>query len=169
MRTEEELQKEEAAKIETAEELNTQPKSDEPQTRRPWRRAVAFLLAVTTIACGGWLYSLRAGRKSDRPSEGDGEGGSSLYGQIVDPSRAEYSYEEMAEDLRLFAEQYPSLVRVSTAGKTFDGREIYYADFGRADAPRQIFVSAGIHGREYLTPLLAMKMLEYYLHINTVN
>lgn len=82
---------------------------------------------------------------------------------VVDVSKAEYTYEEMEEDLFLLQQYYPDLLRVNSAGKTLDGREIYYAEFGEANASRRIMINAGIHGREYMTPLIVMDQLEYYL------
>ena len=82
---------------------------------------------------------------------------------VVDTSKADYTYEEMEADLFLLERYYPDLLRVSTAGRTLDGREIYYAEFGAADASRRIMINAGIHGREYMTPLTVMDQLEYYL------
>lgn len=84
-------------------------------------------------------------------------------GDIVDVSRDEYTYEEMEVDLLELAEKYPRLLRVASAGKSLDGREIYYADLGDPNAPRSIMINSGIHGREYMTPLLIMKQLEYHL------
>ena len=93
-----------------------------------------------------------------------------LMGDIVDVSKAEYTYEEMEADLFKLQELYPELLRVASAGQTLDGREIYYADFGSPDAEKKIMLNAGIHGREYMTTLLLMKQLEYRLvNYNTKN
>lgn len=84
-------------------------------------------------------------------------------GDIVDTSKAEYTYEELESDLFELQSKYPNLLRVASAGKSLDGREIYYADLGDPEAERSVMINAGIHGREYLTPLLLMKQLEYHL------
>lgn len=82
---------------------------------------------------------------------------------IVDVSKREYSYGEMKEDLRLLAEIYPSRFSYRVFGQSVAGRDLYVATLGNPNAEKQILVSAGIHGREYLTPLLVMKQIEYYL------
>ncbi len=82
---------------------------------------------------------------------------------VVDVSLAEYSYESMQEDLATLAETYPDRLALDTIGRSADGREIPVAILGNPNATRQILVSAGLHGREYLTPLLVMKQLEFYL------
>ena len=82
---------------------------------------------------------------------------------IVDHSKKEYSYYEMIDDLAELGRTYPAHFSYRSIGKSVVGRDIYVAVLGNENAPRQILVSAGIHGREYLTPLLVMKQLEFYL------
>ncbi len=82
---------------------------------------------------------------------------------IVDTSKREYSHDEMMEDLSALREQYPAQLTVEVLGSSLDGREIPVAIIGNKNAKKQVLVSAGIHGREYLTPLLCMKQLEFYL------
>lgn len=83
---------------------------------------------------------------------------------VVDTSKNKYSYSEMSEDLALLAEKYKDKMSYSPVGKSLDGRNIYAVKLGNPNAERQIIISAGIHGREYLTPLLVMKQLEFYLY-----
>ena len=82
---------------------------------------------------------------------------------IVDVSKREYSYTEMVEDLEALADAHPTRFSYRSFGKSVAGRDLYVAVLGNPNASRQILVSAGIHGREYLTPLLVMKQLEFYL------
>ncbi len=82
---------------------------------------------------------------------------------VVDHSARDYSYAEMEEDLSILAAAYPSLFSYRSFGKSLDGRELYVAILGNPNAEKSVLVSAGIHGREYLTPLLAMKQIEFYL------
>ena len=86
-----------------------------------------------------------------------------LPGETVDLTDSQYTYEDMTADLRELERSYPRLLRVESAGKTADGREILYADFGNPKASKQIFISAGIHGREALNTQVLMKHLEYAL------
>ena len=85
------------------------------------------------------------------------------YKGIVDCSKREYSYAEMLTDLRALAEAYPEHFSYESFGQSVAGRELYVAKLGNPNAKQQILVSAGIHGREYLTPLLVMKQMEFYL------
>lgn len=87
----------------------------------------------------------------------------SFSGGVVNTSRREYSYGEMVQDLGELARLYPEHFSYRSFGKSVLGRDLYVATLGNSEAPRRILVSAGIHGREYLTPLLAMKQLEFYL------
>ena len=82
---------------------------------------------------------------------------------IVDRSKREYTYDEMAEDLALLAEMRGDVFSYRSIGTSRDGRNIYLGVLGNPNAEKQILVSAGIHGREYLNPLLVMLQLEFYL------
>lgn len=82
---------------------------------------------------------------------------------IVDCSAREYSYAEMVEDLKTLKNVYPEHFDYRVFGQSAAGRELYVATLGNPDAEKQFLVSAGIHGREYLTPLLVMKQIEFYL------
>ena len=82
---------------------------------------------------------------------------------IVDASKRLYSYDEMIEDLLLLELHYSAHVSVCSVGKSLDNREIYCAVLGDEAAEKQIVIHAGIHGREYMTSLLTMRQLEYYL------
>jgi g-D-glutamyl-meso-diaminopimelate peptidase len=84
-------------------------------------------------------------------------------GGIVDRSKREYTYNEMVEDLALLAELRGDVFSYQSIGVSRDGRNIYLGVLGNPNAEKQILVSAGIHGREYLTPLLTMMQLEFYL------
>ncbi|MBQ7336071.1 MAG: peptidase M14 [Clostridia bacterium] len=87
----------------------------------------------------------------------------SMGGSIVDTSKREYTYEEMVSDLEILAQRYPAYFSYHAIGTSVAGRTIYTAVLGNKNAPNQILVSAGIHGREYLTPILVMKQMELYL------
>ena len=82
---------------------------------------------------------------------------------VVDVSKAMYTYTEMEADLTALANAYPSLLSVRSLGQSPDKREIYCAVVGSTDAEKQIVIHGGIHAREYMTSLLVMKQLEYYL------
>lgn len=81
---------------------------------------------------------------------------------IVDTSKEPYTYEEMCEDLELFAYAYPEIVSLTWEGESADGRPIPSVLFGNPEAKRTVFIQAAIHGREHLTTLLVMEQLEAY-------
>lgn len=109
--------------------------------------------------------------ESDAPPEepaytwvdGDTSAAAFLSGGIVDCSKREYSYDEMVEDLALLSSRYGEHFSSSPFGTSADGRTLYFCTLGNREAPNSVIVSAGIHGREYLTVLLAMKQIEFYL------
>ena len=82
---------------------------------------------------------------------------------VVDTETALYTYDDMERDLKELAEKYPNYVSVDTIGESVEGRALYQAILGNKEAKRKILIQAGIHGREYVSSQLVMKMLEYYL------
>jgi len=98
------------------------------------------------------------------PVETDAEAVDGELLDIVDISKAEYSYSELSTDLSMLEAAYPNEFSYSSIGMSADGRNIYAAVLGNPDAEKQILVTAGIHAREYLTPLLVMKQLEFCLY-----
>lgn len=74
-----------------------------------------------------------------------------------------YSYEQMVQDISSLQSRYGDRMHVNTFGTSLDGRALYEIVLGNPDAPKHVLIHAGIHGREYMTPLLVMKQLEYGL------
>lgn len=99
------------------------------------------------------------------PSPPDDDVGAGSFGiDIVDVSKAEYTYAEMVDDLALLEKRYGDKMSYKTIGTSLDGRSIYAVTLGNPDAENQIIISAGIHAREYMTPMLVMAQLEHYLY-----
>lgn len=63
----------------------------------------------------------------------------------------------------MLQEEYPGRLVVNSIGQTADGRVLYEVVFGNAQAEKQILIHAGIHAREYMTCMLVMNQLEFYL------
>lgn len=75
-----------------------------------------------------------------------------------------YSYETMVSDLEKLQARYGSeRLQINVIGTSLDGRNLYEAVLGNPNAGKHILIHAGIHAREYMTPLLVMKQLEYGL------
>lgn len=117
---------------------------------------LALILLLSFVSCGDGKEDKDSSGKSDYTPE-------YAEGDIVDVSKAEYSYLEMEEDLRLLRERYPDILTLESAGKSLDGRELYYVLLGNKNAEESVMINGGIHGREYLTPLFVMKQLEFCL------
>ena len=78
---------------------------------------------------------------------------------IVTPTDT-YPYESLLEDLEALEQAYPQWVRVESAGLSEEGREIPVLILGDPEAPRQILLQGGIHGREYAGSWLLMALAE---------
>ena len=69
----------------------------------------------------------------------------------------------MRVDMLAMSQLYGDFADEINIGFTDDGRLINVFRIGSADADKQIVIQAGIHGREYLTTMLVMRQIEYYL------
>lgn len=82
---------------------------------------------------------------------------------IVKPSEQGYTYPEMVDDLALLAQTYGEYFSYQSIGKSVDGREIFACVVGNPEAEHRVLLTGGIHGKEYLSSLLVMTQVEYYL------
>ncbi|MCR4892274.1 MAG: hypothetical protein K5989_08865 [Lachnospiraceae bacterium] len=83
---------------------------------------------------------------------------------IVDVSKADYSYEEMCADIEELCNEYSDILSSSILGQSLCGRNIPLIILGDPKASHKFMIQAGIHGREYMTSQFVMKMTEYYAH-----
>lgn len=84
------------------------------------------------------------------------------YPIVVSTDHQKYSYDELMEDLRLLAKQYPNCLALETKGKTGEDRTLPIVYLGNKGAKKKVMVTAAIHAREYMTAQLTMAMLENY-------
>ena len=67
--------------------------------------------------------------------------------------------ERLERELKALQRRYPDMLKVSVIGRTYEGRPIFAARAGGKDAKLHILIHAGIHGREHMTALLALRQL----------
>ena len=72
---------------------------------------------------------------------------------------SDYSYNTMEKQISELNSKY-DLINVNTIGTSFQKRKIYSLSLG--NGKKKIAVIGGVHGREGLTSLLIMKMIEEY-------
>ena len=82
---------------------------------------------------------------------------------IVQPGENGYTYPMLQEDLAALAQAYPALFSYVTIGKSVDERGIFACTVGNPNAERKILLTGGMHGKEYLSSLVVMMQIEYYL------
>lgn len=80
----------------------------------------------------------------------------------LNQTESAYTYRMLQEDIVSLCSRYPDFVRFSVLGQSVEGRDIYQLILGNPDAPHAIFIQASIHGREYMTTQLVMRMLAEY-------
>ncbi|MCD8082438.1 MAG: hypothetical protein LUE86_02650, partial [Clostridiales bacterium] len=100
-------------------------------------------------------------------TSGVSDGTEGFAGKVENPIvtvAEKYTFSQMEQDIRELQARYGSLLQVNVIGTSLDGRSIYEIVLGNADASKHVLIHAGIHAREYMTPLLVMKQLEYGLY-----
>lgn len=78
---------------------------------------------------------------------------------VVNPYRA-YGYEDMTEDAKKLRDMYPDLIKLSSIGKSVEGRDLTLIEFGRGG--KRIFVCGAHHAREYITTTYLMYAIDRY-------
>ena len=82
---------------------------------------------------------------------------------IVAANHQKYDYEEYRKDLKQLEKKYCKHCKVNVIGETADKRNLYEVVLGNPEAQKHLVVIANLHAREYMTTLLCMKQIEYYL------
>ena len=120
------------------------------------RVAASVILSLTVAFFVALPMATKTEKAPDTPAA------SELW-EVVDVSKAEYGYSEMVDDLIELSEKSNGRLTYTAVGESLDGRKIYAAVLGNRNAEKQIVISAGVHAREYMTSMLVMKHIEYYL------
>ena len=71
-----------------------------------------------------------------------------------------YSYEMLEDDLSIITKKYKEKVKIKSIGTSHFGRDIWAIKLGKGK--KNIVLVGSHHGREWMTSLLLMKMLESY-------
>lgn len=95
--------------------------------------------------------------------KGRAAGISYRYAQLVAVNHQKYSYSELIADMKALVHRYPGKVRYQSIGMSEDGRNVYDIILGNPYASKKLLVIGAIHAREYMTSLLCMRQIEYYL------
>ncbi|XP_059613884.1 carboxypeptidase B-like [Phlebotomus argentipes] len=81
-------------------------------------------------------------------------------------AKADFSYywqhDEINQYLRNLAAEYPNLVTLETAGKSYEGRDILVVRISTTNfdgTKPKIFIDAGIHAREWIAPMAALNLI----------
>ncbi|MDE6434951.1 MAG: hypothetical protein K2L07_12070 [Lachnospiraceae bacterium] len=82
---------------------------------------------------------------------------------IVSTDHQKYNYKEYVRDLKQLENKYSKHCKVNVIGETADKRNLYEVVLGNPEAEKHLVVIANLHAREYMTTLLCMKQIEYYL------
>ena len=88
----------------------------------------------------------------------------SVSGALVPLSGERYTYAHMKDDIGALAQRYQGFLTVQSLGRTADGRDIALCILGSEQAAHKVLVTAAIHGREHMTALLAMHLVEQTLY-----
>lgn len=83
---------------------------------------------------------------------------------VVESKHKQYGYEEMCEDLKELHETYADKMKLNVIGTSVDNRNIFEVTIGSDKARKDIYLVSGLCGAEYMSSLVMMKQIEYYLH-----
>lgn len=125
-----------------------------------------MLIAVALLVMFSVLPSANKPPNEEEPKDpNDSSSQTQSYEMdVVDISKQKYTYAEMVDDLALLSERYAGKMSYESVGRSLDGRNLYAVTLGNPEAKKQIVITAGVHAREYMTPMLVMRQLEYYLY-----
>lgn len=79
--------------------------------------------------------------------------------KIVEVNRP-YSYEMLEDDLSKINQSYKEKIKIKSIGKTHFGRDIWAIRLGKGK--KNVVLIGSHHGREWMTSMMLMKMLESY-------
>ena len=84
--------------------------------------------------------------------------------KIVETKRQQYTYDDLCLDLEELRKTYGDKMKLRSIGFSSDNRCIFEVVIGTDHARKDIYLVAGICGSEYMTSLVIMKQVEYYLY-----
>lgn len=86
-----------------------------------------------------------------------------LYASEVQAENATYSYEMMLNEINELASAYTKNIKIGSIGKSEWGNEIPYIQIG--EGKNCIFLIGSHHGREWITSLFLMKLVNEYANL----
>jgi len=101
-------------------------------------------------------------KPTERPTPSPSPTQRPVPGTIVSMKDAQYSYEELMEDINQLMAKFPQYLTLRTIGQSVFGRDIPMIVMGDPENPKKILIQGSTHAREYITSLLVMKQLEVY-------
>ncbi|MGE5550821.1 MAG: M14 family metallocarboxypeptidase [Bacteroidota bacterium] len=111
----------------------------------PLRRGTYALIVFAMVAFATPWYGLQ-----DR---------SPMAKSVIDPNKA-YASAVCREDLAELAGIHPKLIEVRAIGRSVFGRDLQLASMGTGK--KKILIIGSTHGREWMTSMLLMRMIETY-------
>ncbi len=78
---------------------------------------------------------------------------------IVYPNQV-YTYNIMENDIKELANRYPDIIKYKSIGKSEMGKDIYAVSLGTGKTT--IFINGAHHGREWISTVISMQMIEEY-------
>ncbi len=120
-------------------------------------------------SAGPGAFMQSGGSESSQSQQAEDQTGLQSNAQIYDVQNPivqtveKYSYDQMVRDINNLKARYGNKIQVNTIGTSLDGRAIYDCIVGNVNASKHILIQGGIHGREYLNPMLLMQQMELAL------
>ncbi len=83
---------------------------------------------------------------------------------VVETKRQQYTYEDLCADVEQLRKDYGDKMKLQSIGFSADNRSIFEIVIGTNNAKKDVYFVAGLCGAEYMTSMVIMKQVEYYLH-----
>lgn len=81
----------------------------------------------------------------------------------VNIKKQKYSYSQMKTDMKELSNKYSDYCKLTSIGKSVEGRNIYDLAIGNPKAEESLLVVSTLHAREYICSVILMQQIEYYL------
>ncbi len=123
------------------------------------RIVIIMAMVFSLSGCFGGNGAVTPSGSDARPSASPDNigGGPSAIVSITGP----YTYEQMQKDSGALASAYPGMVKLSSIGKSVEGRDLTLLKIGKGE--KKVLFLGAHHAREYISSSYLMKMVDEYL------
>ncbi|SJZ45007.1 M14 family metallopeptidase [Selenihalanaerobacter shriftii] len=121
-----------------------------------YKKLLAYIILLSLLTVSLFACQNNSSNNSPKPENDEPNQQENTPIVTVTPN---YSYATMKEQVNKLDERYDN-IDVTSIGKSVNNRKLFLLKLGNGD--KKIIVTSGFHGRENITSLLTLKLLEEY-------